>query len=605
MEMTDPIEVLAGRFAAAIEAAFGSGLAGTDPLIKPAQNPRFGDFQANFAMALGKRVGKSPRDVAATVLAKVKLDDMCETPEVAGPGFVNLRLKSDILEVALGRMDGGADLGVDRHLEGHRLVVDLVGVNVAKQMHVGHLRSAIIGDCFARVLRRLGAEVIPQNHLGDWGLQIAMVLTELRTRRVDLSRLTLDELEQAYRGATARMKADARALATARRVGAGSHRIAEWEEQVAGAEAAEREAKATLLALQRGEREVVADWERLIAITMEACYEIYDFLDLSISEEHNRGESFYRDELAGVVDEFLKKGVAEESEGAVVVRIEGDETPLIIRKSDGAYLYATTDLAAIRYRVQRLGGERVVYVVDARQRDHFRKVFAAAGMIGWDRLPGGRKAELVHMGFGSVCGTDGKPLKTRSGENVKLKELLLEAMKRAGEVVREKNPELSAAEQEGVARAVGIGAVKYADLSTHLVRDYVFSWERMLAFEGNTGAYLQNQYVRIRSIARKAPPDVNPMASFSVSASEEKALALALLKYPGVVRGVGESLEPHRLCQYLYELAGAYSVFYTNCPVLAAESKPLRDGRLRLCNLTAKVLADGLGLLGIRTLERM
>ncbi len=619
----DPVNFLGRRFVEAIVATFGDEFADADPLVRPAQNPQFGDFQSNVAMGLAKRVGQPPRAVAQAIVAGARLDDVCEVPEIAGPGFINLRLRAEALPRLLTQLEGDLARGghptIRKASSGAselrtsepgasalpRVVVDLVGVNIAKQMHVGHLRSSIIGDSLCRVLSRVGHEVIPQNHLGDWGLQIAMVIASLRRRQVDLDTMDIEALEAAYRDANLDCKADRAALETARRIHAGPHRIFEWEAQVAGAEARLEEAKSTLVRLQSGEGEIVAAWEKITAITLQACYEIYDLLDLNVTEEHNRGESFYRERLGPVVDEFLKRGVAKESQGAIVVEIQGDDTPLLIRKSDGGFLYATTDLAAIRYRVQELGAQRVIYIVDARQRDHFRKVFEAIRMIGWDRLPDGSRADLRHLAFGAVCGEDGKPLKTRSGENIRLKDLLLEAIQRAGSIVAEKNPDLPAEERQAIARAVGIGSVKYADLSTHLVKDYVFAWDRMLAFEGNTGAYLQNQYVRIRSIGRKAPADVRGDAAFLVVATEEKTLALTLLRYPGVLATVAEQLEPHRLCQYLYDLAGAFSAFYTQCPVLKAETTALRDARIRLSRLTEAVLADGLGLLGIRTLDRM
>lgn len=608
---TDPVDFLGRRFVDAIVAAFGDEFANADPLVRPAQNPQFGDFQSNVAMGLAKRVGKSPREVAQAIIASATLEDICEKPEIAGPGFINLRLRADALPRLLTQLEQElpeADAVAPRATPQPampRVVVDLVGVNIAKQMHVGHLRSSIIGDSLCRVLSRVGNDVIPQNHLGDWGLQIAMVIASLRRRQIDLDSLDLDALEIAYRDANLECKADRTALETARRIDAGAHRIAEWEAQVAGAEQRLEEAKSTLVRLQSGDAEIVAAWEKITAITLAGCYEIYDLLDLNVTEEHNRGESFYRERLRPVVEGFISSGIAKESQGAIVVEIEGDDTPLLIRKSDGGFLYATTDLAAIRYRVQELGAQRVIYVVDARQRDHFRKVFEAVRMIGWDKLPDGTRAELRHVPFGAVCGEDGKPLKTRSGENIKLKDLLLEAIQRAGAIVREKNPDLPAQEQDQVARAVGIGSVKYADLSTHLGKDYVFAWDRMLAFEGNTGAYLQNQYVRIRSIGRKAPADVRGDAAFRIEAPEEKTLALTLLRYPGTLTSVAQALEPHRLCQYLYDLAGAFSAFYTQCPVLKAETAELRDARIRLARMTERVLADGLGLLGIRTLERM
>lgn len=603
----DPITLLATRFSVALAAAFGSDFAETEPLLKATQNPKFGDFQANVALPLAKRLGKNPREVAQLVIDNLAVDDLCQLPlEIAGPGFINLKIRAEALAGMLEQIDN-KELGIIplAGAEAHRVVVDLVGVNVAKQMHVGHLRSSIIGDTLCRILRRVGYDTLPQNHLGDWGLQIAMVLADLRARGVDLSNFSVVELERAYRSANLDCKIDRKALALALELQMGPHRLVECAEQVAGAEAALARAKETLVLLQQGDDAVRADWQRIIEITLTDCYEICDLLDLELTAEHERGESFYRAHLSEVVKEFEEAGLAEVDDGALIVRTPESETPLLIRKSDGGYLYATTDLAGIRYRVQEIGAARVIYVVDARQRDHFKLVFAACRMIGYDKLAGGARAELLHVPFGSVCGSDGRPLKTRSGENVKLRDLLEEAVRRAGEIVRAKNPSLSAAEREEVARAVGIGAVKYADLSAHRGRDYVFDWQRMLAFEGNTAAYLQNQYVRIRSIGRKSSVAVNAEAGFILDEAAERALALEILRYPTVVASVAETLEPHRLCQFLYGLANAFSIFYTKYPVLKAESAELRDSRLRLGDLTARVLADGLHLLGIRTLERM
>jgi len=603
----NPNEMLTERFRDAIRAVLGDPTVEVDPLIRPAQDRKFGDYQSNAAMGLAKRLGKPPRELAQTIIDQLEIDDLCDPPEIAGPGFINLRIKPSVLIGMLTSMDT-PQLGVAPLENGHRVVVDMVSVNIAKSMHVGHLRSSVIGDSFCRILARLGYEPIPQNHLGDRGLQNAKVLSELMKHKVDLDTLTLEHLEQAYREANLSCKGETKSLETARSTGAGLHRIIEFEEQVGGAEEELAAAKSTLVKLQQGDQTVLDAWHRITDVTLKKCYELCGVLDLTMGEEHECGESFYRDRLGPVVDELLAAGVAEVSDGAVIVRIPDMDTPLIIRKTDGGYLYATTDLAGIKYRVQELGAERVIYVVDARQRDHFKKVFAAVRMMGWDRLPDrsdDQCAQLIHVPFGSVCGTDGRPLKTRSGDNVKLGDLLTEAARRAEAIVKEKNPNLPDEEKAKVAAAVGIGCIKYADLSNQLNKDYVFEWDRMLAFEGNTGAYLQNQYVRIRSIIRKAPDDVNAEAPFMIETTQEKDLALVLLRYPMVLRGVGETLETNRLCQYLYDLAGAYSAFYTQCPVLKAETTALRDARLRMCGMTERVLGDGLHLLGIRTLERM
>jgi arginyl-tRNA synthetase len=602
-------------FERAIVAALGEPFRGFDPAVAPSQKPELGDYQANFAMALAKRAGLKPREVAERVLAAARADlaAIVETPEIAGPGFINMRLRPDALSRLLSAMDTAA-LGVIPDADPHPVVVDLCGVNVAKQMHVGHLRATIIGDAVARVFERLGRIVHRENHLGDWGLPIAMVLHELRARRVKLDALNLDDLERAYRGAQLSAQDDERGLAAARQSAAGPHRIIELEAQNASAREALDAAKTTLVRLQQGDSELVRDWHTLIDCTMRAVYEVLDLLNVRIGPEHNRGESFYRDRLPGVVDAFVRAGLAAEDQGAIVVRFPDRERPLLIRKSDGGFLYATTDLAAVKYRVQELGGTRVIYCVDARQRDHFRDVFDACRLIGWDRTPDGAAAELVHVGFGAVLGFDKRPLKTRSGENVTLKALLEEAIERGtAEVLkRAEDPAapthgLPRGELEAIGRAVGIGAVKYADLSNDAVRDYVFSFDRMIAFEGNTGPYLQYAHARICSIFAKAGPASAAMANtaFRIIEPAEKKLALALLRYPGTVADIARTLEPHRLCNYLHDLANEFSAFYQVCPVLKAEEEAARRSRLRLCDLVRRVLADGLGLLGIEPPARM
>lgn len=601
-------------------------------MLGPAKNPKFGDFQSNAAMGLGKRVGVQPREVAQRIVDALRVEDLCEPvtgESIAGPGFINVRLRSDVLGGFLAEMAQGDGLGVADAGGGRRVVVDLCGVNLAKQMHVGHLRSIIIGDSVARVLSRLGWEVVRQNHVGDWGLPIAMVtrklIDESSAGRVDLGAIDLDELERLYRGAKLECDADVRGLESARREtglgGAGGHpkAVAELEEQTAGAFEADARAKATLVSLQSGDVETVRVWRRISEVTMRACLETCARLHADIDEGDSAGESSYAEELAGLVEDLVSRGVAEEDDGALIVRNDGGEqkgggkqkvNPTLVRKRDGGYLYATTDLAGIRRRCVEMGASRVIYCVDARQADHFKQVFASAHRAGYARVGGGdEEASLEHAAFGTVLGEDGRPFKTRSGENVKLRDLLDEARERARAVVGEKSPELSARERDEIAEVVGIAAIKYADLSGDRVRDYVFSFERMLAFEGNTGPYLLYQLVRIRSIFRKAAERFGESGARGgpvvIGEKEEKDLALALLGYGGVVASVGETLEPHRLCQYLYELAGTFSGFFTRCPVLGAEEEGVRASRLVLCGLTERVLDDGLGLLGIRTLDRM
>jgi arginyl-tRNA synthetase len=591
---SDPVTLLEGVFRRAIAAHFGDQFADIDPLIKPSANPQFGDFQANFAMGLSKQLPDSPkpREIALWVIATLRsmagptgVDDLAEDLEVAGPGFINIRLKSEAFSRMLDAMDSPA-LGVVPDLDSHPVAIDMCGVNVAKQMHVGHLRATIIGDALARVFERLGRTVFRENHLGDWGLPIGMVLHQLRSKQADLDVLTLDDLDKAYREAQAAAKD----------------------------EAFVETAKRTLVKLQNNDPELLRDWHKLIDVTMQAVNEALVLLNVDLTKLNNHGESFYRDRLPGVVDAFMRAGVAKEDAGAIVVPFKDRERPLLIRKSDGGFLYSTTDLAGVRFRVQELGADYVIYVVDARQRDHFKDVFDAARLNGWDLTPDGTPATLVHVGFGTVLGEDKKPLKTRSGENITLRALLMEAIERGTDEVRKRASDpnapthnLSLGELQRIGQAVGIGAVKYADLANDLVRDYVFSFDRMLAFEGDTGPYLQYAHARVCSIFTKAGIGFEDSRGHELRIAEpaERRLALVLLRYGSVVADVGRTLEPHRLCAYLHTLAEAYSGFYQDCPVLKAADEPTRRSRLRLCNLVRRVMADGLHLLGIDAPQRM
>jgi arginyl-tRNA synthetase len=617
LDVHDPIALLADRLRDAITAAFPD-VGEADPLITPTKQAHLGDFQSNAAMPLAKRLGRPPREIAAAIVARLDIADIAEAPteaSIAGPGFINIRLRSDTLADLLSGLDSPV-LGVEEAVEPLIVVVDLCGVNLAKQMHVGHLRSTIIGDALARTLARLGHHIVRQNHVGDWGLPIAMVTDKIRrlieAGEVDLDALTLDDLDRLYKLSQREADADERGLAAVKRFGLGPKAQAELEEQVAGAREAMASAKQTLIRLQAHDEATVALWRRIADITMQACLATVARLNAFVLEEHTAGESSYAEELAGLVRDLEERAIAEESDGALVVRLEdeGIAEPCLIRKTDGGYLYATTDLAAIRRRVQKLGADRVVYAVDARQSLHFKQVFATARKAGYATKTGAAgPSSLEHAAFGTVLGEDGRPFKTRSGENVKLSDLVDEAIARAEAVVAEKNPSLDAAERRKIAEAVGIAALRYADLSTDRVKDYIFSFDRMLAFEGNTGVYLVNALVRIRSIFRKAAErqtgDSWKASEYQVHEPAEKALALALLRYPGVVQSVGSTLEPHRLCQFLFELATAFSSFYDACPVLQAPDERTRDTRLHLCDLAARVLHDGLNLLGIPTLERM
>jgi arginyl-tRNA synthetase len=635
--MADPVVGLNERLLAAMRAAFPSLPGDASPALVPSRNPQFGDFQANAAMGLSKALVRPPREVAAAIVERLKGDAafgaIAEAPEVAGPGFINIRLKASALNAALAGLDSpGLGIEPPTELERETVVVDLCGVNLAKQMHVGHLRATVIGDCLARLWERLGHRVIRQNHFGDWGLPIAMVTAAVKRGveggTIDLDRLTLDGLERIYRAAQKTSDADEAGLASVRRYGLGPKAEAEFEAQVSGAREEEAASQAALRALQSHDPAFVAVWTRICEITLASCFEVCRRLQANVTAEATAGESTFAEELAGVVADLARRGVAEESDGALIVRLEeaGIKEPCIIRKTGGGFLYATTDIAAIRRRVQTLGAERVIYAVDARQSLHFRQVFAAARKAGYTRARRGDEARLIHAAFGTVLGEDNRPFKTRSGDNVRLTDLLDEAVVRAEAAVKEKNPDLSAAERRRIAEAVGIGAIKFADLSSDRVKDYVFSFDRMLAFEGNTGPYLQYALVRVRSIFRKAKEqfgiedegDASPATAdssrrvaalgaspFAVAAAEEKAIALELLKYPGVVRSAAEACEPHRLCAYLYDLAGAFSAFFASCPVLQSPEEPTRLARLRLTRLTGRVLRDGLETLGIQPLERM
>lgn len=615
-ERLDPVEMLGERFVAAIREAFPGEFDGReiDPLITPSKNPQFGDYQSNAAMSLAKPLKMKPRDVAERILEKLDLGEIAEPfddSSIAGPGFINVRLRPEALAGLVTALDRPG-LGVEAEAQ-QTIVVDVCGVNLAKQMHVGHLRATVIGDAISRTLEKRGHKVVRQNHVGDWGLPIAMVtdklMREIEAGRLSMETITLDDLDRLYKIAKEESTPDAKGLKAVKRFNLGPKVQAELEAQVAGATENLERAKQALVKLQSGDPETVAIWQKLYDVTMSACMDMCRRLHTNITEEATAGESSFRDKLAGIVDLLVEQGLAEEDDGALIVRNEGLD-PTLVRKSDGGFLYATTDLAAVRKRVQEIGADRVIYCVDARQALHFKQVFATAKKAGLARKPGATEdSTLEHAPFGMVLGDDGRPFKTRSGENVKLGDVIDEAIERASIITKEKNPDLSDEERQQVAHTVAVAALKYADLSSDRVKDYVFDWDRMLAFEGNTGPYLLFAYVRIRSIFRKAA-EQNLTSGFEkaellIREPEEKTLALTLLRYPSTVDSVARSLEPHRMCGYLYELAGAFSRFFEKCQVLRAEDESIRLSRLRLCDLTSRVLADGLDCLGIETLERM
>ena len=610
--VTDPIALLESHARRALDTVGGDAAEGVDCALKASPKPEHGDFQLNAAMALGKKLGRSPRDVAAelaTHLASSDLQAIIEEPEIAGPGFLNLRLKPQAIAAGLEAMDDEHH-GITPQVKPHGVTVDVCGVNVAKQMHVGHLRSTVIGDTISRLFERLGRTVHRQNHLGDWGVPIAMTLQSLREANVSLDEITLKDLNVAYTTSQLDARGDMKGLDAAHANGCGPHRIAELEVQQDGASLAASNARDTLVKLQSGDEELVRDWKKLIDITMKEVYAACELLNTRIGPDSEKGESSFRDELAPTIEHYVNAGLAVEDDGALVIRFDDRERPLLIRKRDGGFLYATTDLAALRYRIHELDSDEVIYVVDARQRDHFRDVFDATRKMGWATLSDGTNVELVHLGFGTVLGQDRKPLKTRSGTNFTLKDLLDEAVQRGTREVRRRAEDplspthgMDDEKLEQIGRAVGIGAIKYADLGSGVGKDYVFDLDRMISFEGDTGPYMQYAHARICSLITKSTEATD--GPFEVVTSEERRLALMLLKFPRVVEDAATSLEPSKLCRYLYSLAGEFSSFYQACPVLRAEDEATRLSRLHLSKLVRDVLADGLSQLGIDAPERM
>ena len=552
--------------------------------LTPATDQRFGDYQTNAALVLGKQRGENPRELAEKIIGHLNVGDLCEPPVVAGPGFINFTLRPGAIAEKTARILGDERLGVVETESPRRIVIDFGSPNVAKPMHVGHIRSIVLGDALARIATFLGHEVIRDNHIGDWGTQFGMVIYG-RKNLLDQRALHRDPLAEIVR-----IYKETNALATS-------------DPQI-------REAcRQELVKLQGGDKENIDIWNECVAFSMQDFEHVYELLD--IHYDIQCGESFYNDRLSGVVERLLKSGIAEISEGAVVVFFrdipELADKPCIIRKRDGGFNYATTDVATIDYRLDDLKADSVWYVVGAPQALHFKQIFEIARQQGY-------RADLRHITFGSILGENRKLMKTRSGENVPLRELLEEACRRARKIIDEKNPDLSEAEKIDVAQKIGIGAVKYADLSQYRMTDYVFSWEKMLSLQGNTAPYLQNAYVRIRSIFRKAgeswhrhPADEEvgwkPMP-LQLGDSAEINLAKRLCQFAEIVPHVLNDFRPNILANYLFEVANSFHTFYEACPVLKSE-EPARGSRLALCDLTAKVLYRGLDLLGIKVPEKM
>jgi arginyl-tRNA synthetase len=554
-------------------------------LVRPCPDPKFGDYQSAALMALAKPRKLNPRQLAGDVLAKLDVSDVCEPVEIAGAGFLNFRLKNSALVAALAAAAHGEHLFFEKTTQPRTVVLDFSSPNVAKPMHVGHIRSTILGDCLARVLRLLGHRVITDNHIGDWGTQFGMLLVAWK-RDLDATALKSDplaEMERLYKKLSAECKENPAALETA---------------------------KQELVKLQGGDAENLRIWREMIALSQTQFDTIY--ARLGVKFDHTLGESFYNPRLPALVEELVAKGIARESEGALAVFFDDiaqlKKQPALIRKSDGGFNYTTTDLATLAHRLETWQPDEIIYVTDGRQQLHFQQVFTAFGK--WQsaiRNPQSALPKLAHVWFGSILGEDGKPFKTRSGETVKLADLLDEAEERAFKVVSEKNPELAESERREVARVVGLGAVKYADLLPNRQSDYVFNWDKMLALNGNTAPYLQYAYARIRSIFRKAEGTSNiehRTSNIELSVPEEIALARQLLNFGLVLEAAAAEYRPNFICNYLYDLAGLFARFYESCPVLKADEAS-RASRLALCDLTARVLKQGLDALGIDSLERM
>ena len=611
---------------------YGEQVAGYAGLVRPATEERFGDYQINCAMPLAKLLRRNPREIAQQIAEQAALKPLAEHVSVAGPGFVNLRLGDAWITAYLQQLLDDDRLGVDPVAKPATFVIDFSSPNVAKPMHVGHLRSTIIGDALARLLRFCGHRVITDNHIGDWGTQFGMIiygfkhyLDEQNWRKhpvQELARLyqlvhrlvapadweeTLRQAEQASDEQT-RREARRRLVELARQAGyeqAGERSMEEllqflWE-RVREAKPIAEAARQETARLHQGDPENRRLWETFMPYCMEELHRIYRRLDVHF--DHTLGESFYQPMLEDVVRDLLRRGIATESEGAVCVFFDEGEPPCIVRKSDGAYTYATTDLATIKYRIEQFQPDYILYVVDYRQSLHFKQLFEVARRWGFTQV------RLEHVAFGTVLGKDRRPFRTREGGTVGLEALIDEAVRRARTVVDENSPHLPEDERQEIAEAVGIGALKYADLSQNRTSDYVFSWEKMLAMQGNTGTYLQYAYARIRSIFRKGEVEPAQLRAtrprILLSKSPERRLALALLRFPEAIEQAVEDYMPHYLTSYLYNLAETFSTFYNTCDVLRAESETLRLSRLALCELTARTLQRGLELLGIRTIERM
>jgi arginyl-tRNA synthetase len=553
-----------------------------EPQVRQSAKIQFGDYQANGVMAVAKKLGMAPRQLAEQVLSHLDLNGIANKVEIAGPGFINIFLDPAFLAANVSQALSSERLGVAQP-QAQTIVVDYSAPNVAKEMHVGHLRSTIIGDAAVRTLEFLGHKVIRANHVGDWGTQFGMLIAWLeKQQQENAGEMALADLEGFYREAKKHYDED---------------------------EAFAERARSYVVKLQGGDEYFRQMWRQLVDITMSQNQITYDRLNVTLTRDDVMGESLYNPMLPGIVADLKAQGLAVESEGATVVFLdeyknkEGEPMGVIIQKKDGGYLYTTTDIACAKYRYETLHADRVLYYIDSRQHQHLMQAWTIVRKAGY--VPG--SVPLEHHMFGMMLGKDGKPFKTRAGGTVKLADLLDEALERARRLVAEKNPDMPADELEKLANAVGIGAVKYADLSKNRTTDYIFDWDNMLAFEGNTAPYMQYAYTRVLSVFRKAEIDERALAAAPVIITEDREAQLAarLLQFEETLTVVAREGTPHVMCAYLYDLAGLFSGFYEHCPILSAESEETRNSRLKLAQLTAKTLKTGLDTLGIETVERM
>lgn len=572
---------LSDRIRAALATAFGPQAAAADPELRPATRPEFGDLQTNLPLRLARELRMAPPRIAAALVEALDVADLCLPPDAAGQGFVNLTLRDDVVADLVAAAAADDRLGVPEPVAPQRVVVDYSSPNVAKQMHVGHLRSTVIGDAIGRVLELAGHQVVRRNHLGDWGTQFGMLIEHLAEGGHDGGDVDLTGLDALYRQARQRFDADPEFADRARR---------------------------RVVALQAGDPATLAVWQRLVAVSLQAFDRMYRRMGVRLTPADAVGESAYNAALPGVVADLAAAGLLHESDGAQCVfppgftGRDGEPVPMIVQKADGGYGYDATDLAAVRDRVERLQADRLVYVVDARQSRHFEQVFAVARAAGW--LPD--RVTAQHVAFGTVLGPDGRPFKTRSGDTVALGDLLDEAVSRAAEVFDQRGSDLTGAAREEAVAAVAVGAVKYADLVNHLGRDYVFAAERMVALDGNTGPYLQMAHARLSGLLAKAAADGGPGPGRLTAPLEpaERRLALLVAGFGGAVAETADLLEPHRLCGHLHQVATAVAAFWEQCPVLVAADDD-RGRRLALAAAARRVLGTGLELLGIRPLDRM